>query len=157
ADLSGFTALSGKVEPEVLMRVTNQYLGYIVEEVEATGGYVDKFMGDGVLALWGAPAPDPQHAIHGVQAALAVVTRLSQARQMAAAQHQISFGVKIGVNSGVAMVGNVGTQGRYNYTTVGETVNIAARLESVPEIYACQVVVAPETAVLTQDTFLLCE
>ena len=157
ADLSGFTALSGQVEPEVLMRVTNQYLGYIVEQVEATGGYVDKFIGDGVLALWGAPAPDPQHAIHGVQAALAVVVRLSHMRQIAAARQQISFGVKIGVNSGIAMVGNVGTKGRYNYTAVGETVNVAARLEGVPELYACQVVVGPETAMLLQKTFLLCE
>src|SRR5712691_4365548 len=63
ADLSGFTAVSEQVSAEVLMQTTNQYLGYIVEQVEATGGYVDKFMGDAVLALWGAPLRDAQHAI----------------------------------------------------------------------------------------------
>lgn len=58
------------------MHTTHQYLGYIVEQVEASGGYVDKFMGDAVLALWGAPAHDAQHALHGVQAALAIAARL---------------------------------------------------------------------------------
>jgi adenylate cyclase len=68
-----------------------------------------------------------------------------------------SFSVKIGINSGPAMVGNVGTAQRYNYTAMGETVNVAARLESVPSLYACEIVIGPETAILTQDAFLLCE
>jgi class 3 adenylate cyclase len=157
ADLSGFTALSGKVEPEVLTHLTNQYLGYIVEEVDATRGYVDKFMGDAVLGIWGAPASDPGHAANGIRAALAAVTRIRREYKAAVARGETGFSVKIGLNSGPAVVGNVGTARRYNYTAVGETVNVASRLESVPTLFGCQVVIGPLTAELAKDEFLLRE
>jgi adenylate cyclase len=157
ADLSGFTALSERVKPEELVHLTNQYLGYIVEQVEATGGYVDKFIGDAVMAIWGAPVSDLMHALQGVCAALQAVERIHKAQVDAAAQKERCFGVKISLNSGIAVVGNVGTEQRYNYTAVGEVVNVAARLESVPALYACQVVVGPYTAKLVQATVLLCE
>ena len=157
ADLSGFTALSGRVGPEVLTRVTNEYLGYIVEQVEATGGYVDKFIGDAVMGIWGAPAADPDHATHAVRAALATVRRIGEAREAAQARGELGYGVKIGLNSGAAVVGNVGTENRYNYTAIGETVNVASRLESVPGIYAASVVVGPITAELAAAHFLLRE
>jgi adenylate cyclase len=157
ADLSGFTALSGQVDPEILMRTTNQYLGYIVEQVEATGGYVDKFIGDAVMAVWGAPAADPQHVVHGIRTAMAAVAQIRRAQEAAKARGELSFAVKIGLNSGPAVVGNVGTDKRYNYTAVGETVNIAARLEGVPELYACQIVIGPCTAELASAEFLLRE
>ena len=157
ADLSGFTQLSGKVEPEVLVHMTNQYLGYIVEQVEATGGYVDKFIGDAVMALWGAPVADPQHAVHGLRAAMAAAARIREAQEATRNQGALSFSVKIGLNSGPAVVGNVGTEKRYNYTAVGETVNIAARLESVPSLYGCPIEVGPRTAELAEREFLLRE
>lgn len=157
ADLSGFTALSGKVEPEVLTRMTNQYLGYIVEAVEASGGYVDKFIGDAVMAIWGAPVADPNHAGNGIRAALAAVERIRQEKGAADARGEVGFSVKIALNSGPAVVGNVGTDKRYNYTAVGETVNVASRLESVPGIYGCQIVVGPRTAELAGKRFLLRE
>ncbi|MGH7319927.1 MAG: adenylate/guanylate cyclase domain-containing protein [Candidatus Rokuibacteriota bacterium] len=157
ADLSGFTALSGKVEPEALTRLTNQYLSLIVGPVEATGGYVDKFIGDAVLAIWGAPVDDHGHGAKGVRAALEAVARIRQAREAAEAKGELGFSVKIGINSGPAVVGNVGTDKRFNYTAVGETVNVASRLESVPGIYACQIVVGPRTAELARDEFLLRE
>jgi adenylate cyclase len=157
ADLSGFTALSGKVEPEVLTRLTNQYLGYIVEEVDATRGYVDKFMGDAVLGIWGAPASDSGHAVNGIRAALAAATRIRREHGAATARGETGFSVKIGLNSGPAVVGNVGTVRRYNYTAVGETVNVASRLESVPTLFGCQVVIGPLTAELARDEFLMRE
>jgi adenylate cyclase len=157
ADLSGFTELSSRVEPEVLVRLTNQYLGYIVEQVEATGGYVDKFIGDAVMALWGAPVPDPQHALHGVSAAMRALSRIQDAQAATQDQGALGFSVKIGLNSGPAVVGNVGTERRYNYTAVGETVNVAARLESVPVLYACQIVMGQQTAALVAHEFLLRE
>ena len=157
ADLSGFTALSGTVEPEVLTSLVNQYLGYVVEQVEATGGYVDKFIGDAVLAIWGAPAPDATHAENAVRAALAAVARIRREHDAAAARGEKGFSVKIGLNSGPAVIGNVGTARRYNYTAVGETVNVASRLESVPSLYGCQVVIGPRTAELVRDWFLLRE
>jgi len=157
ADLSGFTALSGRVEPEVLTRMVNQYLSHIVQAVEATNGYVDKFIGDAVMAIWGAPVADPNHAGNGIRAALAAVERIRQEKEAAEKRGERSFSVKIGVNSGPAVVGNVGTEKRFNYTAVGETVNVASRLESVPSIYGCQIVVGPRTAELAKGEFLLCE
>lgn len=157
ADLSGFTALSSKVEPEALTRLLNRYLGFIVEEVEATGGYVDKFIGDAVMALWGVPVDDSRHAVNGVRAAIAAVARICREREAAEARGEAGFSVRMGLNSGPAVVGNVGTERRYNYTAVGETVNVAARLEKVPDAYACQIVVGPRTAELVRDEFLVRE
>ena len=157
ADLSGFTALSGKVGPAELMRVTNYYLGMIVEAVEATGGYVDKFIGDAVMGIWGAPAPNPDHAAAAARAALAAVAGVMRAKAEADARREAGYAVKIGLNSGRAVVGNVGAEKRYNYTAVGETVNIASRLESVPGDYGCRIVVGPATAAGIADRFVLNE
>ena len=157
ADLSGFTALSGRIGPEALMEVTNRYLGLIVAAVEETGGYVDKFIGDAVMAMWGAPLADPDHAAHAARAALTSVTTITAAKAQADAEDQPGYSVKIGLNSGPAIVGNVGAAQRYNYTAVGETVNIAARLEGVPPDYGCAIVVGPALAVAIGGRFVICE
>ena len=157
ADLSGFTALSARVPPAELMEVTNRYLGYIVEAVEATGGYVDKFIGDAVMAMWGAPVDDAEHAVDAVRAARAAVERITVESAAAKARGEIGFSVKIGINSASAAVGNVGAEKRYNYTAVGEVVNIASRLESLPGDYECHIVVGEGTAERLGEAFLLCE
>ena len=157
ADLSGFTALSGEVGPEQLMDMTNQYLQIIAEAVDASGGYVDKFIGDAVMAIWGAPAKDADHAAHAAGAALHAADRIAARRASDRAQGRRGFSVKIGINSGPATVGNVGAPKRYNYTAVGETVNIASRLESVPGDYGCRVVLGPRAAALAGGAFLLNE
>lgn len=157
ADLSGFTALSGRMGPEELTEVTNRYLGLIVAAVEATGGYVDKFIGDAVMGIWGAPATDSDHAANAARAALAAVAAVAAAKAEADVAGQPGYAVKIGLNSGPAVVGNVGAPGRYNYTAIGETVNIAARLESVPGDYGCAIVVGPETAAAITGRFVTCE
>jgi adenylate cyclase len=157
ADLSGFTALSTKLPPEELMRLTNSYHALMVEAVEATGGYVNQFVGDAVMAIFGAPVPDPDHAANAARAALHVVASVMQAKTDADRRGLPGYAVKIGLNSGPAVVGNVGAPKRYNYTAVGETVNIAARLEGVPEDYGCRIVVGPNTAAAIGDRFVLCE
>ncbi len=157
ADLSGFTALSGKVSATELMAVTNDYLGIIVKEVEATGGYVDKFIGDAVMGVWGAPVPDADHAASAARAALRAVAAVFRAKAEADARGEHGYTVKMGINSGEAVVGNVGAPQRYNYTAVGETVNVAARLEGVPGDYGCRIVVGPQTAAAIADRFVLCE
>jgi adenylate cyclase len=88
---------------------------------------------------------------------MAAVTRILRAREAARARDDLGFSVQIGLNSGPAVVGNVGTDKRYNYTVVGDTVNITARLESVPVLYACQIVIGPRTAELASAEFLLRE
>jgi adenylate cyclase len=157
ADLSGFTAMSTRLSPEALMALTNSYHALMVEAVEALGGYVNQFVGDAVMAIFGAPAPDAEHAASAARAALRIVERVMQAKADADRRGAPGYAVKIGLNSGPAVIGNVGAPNRYNYTAVGETVNIAARLEGVPEDYGCRVVVGPETAAAIGDRFVFCE
>jgi class 3 adenylate cyclase len=152
-----FTALSGKIGPSELMTVTTDYLGIIVAAVEASGGYVDKFIGDAVMGIWGAPAANPDHAAAAARTALQAVDEVSKAKAAADARGEHGYSLKIGINSGPAVVGNVGAPQRYNYTAVGETVNIAARLEGVPGDYGCNIVVGPATAKAIEDRFLVCE
>jgi adenylate cyclase len=155
ADLSGFTRMSTRVPPEQLKITTSRYLAYIVQEVESTGGWVNQFIGDCVMAIWGAPLPDPDHAIHATQAALAAVERITREREAAEQRGELGFDIKIGLNSGQAYVGKLGTASRGTYSAAGETVNLAARLESVPGIYHCKVVVGPRTADLAGRHYLL--
>jgi adenylate cyclase len=157
ADLTGFTAMSGRLSPEALTAKVNRYLGYVVEQVEATGGYVDKFIGDAVMAIWGAPADDPLHAVHAIKAALGGAERIARAKRAEQAAGEEGFSIKIGLHSGDAVVGNVGTEHRYNYTAVGATVNIASRLESVPAHYQCDIVVGPRTEELAREEFVFRE
>jgi adenylate cyclase len=157
ADLSGFTALSEKVSPAELMAVTNRYLGYITETVRATGGSIDKYIGDAVMAIWGAPIGDPNHAVNAVRTARAAVAKVQAEHDAARARGEVGYTVKIGINSGTAIVGNVGGEKNFNYTAVGETVNIAARLESLPKEYGCAIVIGENTASRVGEAFLLVE
>ncbi len=157
ADLSGFTRLSTRVPPEVLVNITNRYLGFMVEAVDASGGYVNQILGDAVMALWGAPATDTLHALHGVQAAQDIVRRVMVEKAMAEASGTHGFDVKIGLESGWSVIGNMGAENRYNYTATGETVNLAARLESIPPLYGCRIVLGPKAAELVREAFLLRE
>lgn len=157
ADLSGFTALSEKLSAGDLMATTNRYLSLITEAVDGTGGYVDKFIGDAVMAFWGAPVADEKHQLHGAMAALDAAQRIVNQKIEDEAAGLHGFSVKIGINTGLAVVGNVGSSGRFNYTAVGEAVNIAARLESVPGDYKCQVVIGPQTADAVGDELLMHE
>lgn len=157
ADLSGFTNYSTKVAPKQLVELTNSYLSLITEEVDRHSGYVDKYIGDASMALWGAPVRLSDHALQAVQTALTIRDRIDAMRREAEARGDFGFGIKIGVASGPAVVGNVGSERRFNYTAVGETVNIAARLESLPGIYQCAVVVAESTAEAAGDRVLMRE
>ena len=157
ADLSGFTALSTRLPAAELVKLTNRYLALIVAEVDATGGYVDKFIGDAVMAMWGAPTDNSDHAYDALIASMAIARRIEQERAEAASRGEHGFGVKIGLYSGIAIVGNVGSEQRYNYTGVGKTVNVASRFESLSGIYHCSVVIGPTTAKAVADRITLRE
>ncbi len=151
ADLTGFTALSEEVSPERLMDLTNTYLSIIVDEVHATGGYVDKFIGDAVMAIWGAPADDPDHAFHGVQAAQQILAAVHTEQNRAKAAGTPGYAVKIALNSGPAVVGNVGAKNRLNYSAVGRTVNIAAHIENLLSKHGTTILCGEETAAQIGD------
>lgn len=132
ADLSGFTSYSEKQKPEMVFKVLNAYLSLAADAVLEEEGTLDKFMGDAVLALWNAPDPQEDHALRAVRAADAILRRtLESHRNFSAIEHHLNF--RIGIATGPAIIGNVGTSELFNYTAIGDTVNLAQRLQVAAE------------------------
>jgi class 3 adenylate cyclase/CHASE2 domain-containing sensor protein len=157
ADLTNFTAISDTMPPAELMELTNRYFKVIVEVIDSMGGYVDKFIGDSVMAMWGAPASASDTAERALTSALLIDKRVSEYNASASHAGAVKFGVKIGISSGPAIVGNVGTPRRLSYTALGAPVNLAARLEKVCSTFGCCIVVDPATMTALAGTYLFCE
>jgi class 3 adenylate cyclase len=127
-DLEGFTSISEWAEPEQLLQVLNTYHTMVVDVIREHGGTVDKFMGDGVMALFNTPLEQPDHAVRAVQTALSISAQLPSFNLQFPEVYRMRFNV--GIHTGMAVVGNVGAPEMMNYTAVGDTVNLAARLQS---------------------------
>ncbi len=158
ADLAGFTALAERLvdRPQDLVALTNERLTIIAETIERHGGYVDKFIGDAVMGVWGAPLPDPDAPLHALAAAAEIRARLAavpppageaggQGAREAARRTAGEAQVRIGVNGGAAVLGNVGSPTRFNYTVLGDAVNLAARLEQANRDYGTAILVGEAT------------
>jgi PAS domain S-box-containing protein len=130
ADIAGFSTYSEKNPPEVVFKILNSYLSLAAQAILEEEGTLDKFMGDAVLALWNSPDPQEDHALRAVRAALNIIRRAQEEHRIIAdpAQH-MTF--RIGISTGPAIIGNVGTSELFNYTAIGDTVNIAQRLQTV--------------------------
>ena len=142
ADIAGFTGLSERLGDRIVP-LLGEYLDLSARTIGAHGGTVDKFIGDAVMAFWGAPADNPQHALAACRAALACDAELRRARLID--DYGRPLKVRIGVNSGSALVGNIGSDTRLNYTAIGDTVNIASRLEGANKIYGTTIIVGEAT------------
>jgi adenylate cyclase len=127
SDIRGFTSLSETSTPEQVVELLNRYFTQQVAAVFAQEGTLDKYIGDAIMAFWGAPAPQPDHALRAVAAALDMSDRLEQFRH----QEGLGYGLEIGigVHSGPAVVGFIGSENRQDYTAIGDTVNLASRIE----------------------------
>jgi class 3 adenylate cyclase len=129
ADLEGFTALSEHTEPEELLRVLNGYHNLIVRLILQHNGTIDKFLGDGVMALYNTPLLQPKHALYAVQSAVKIRQALAEFHQELAPEQRMS--INFGIHTGRAVVGNVGTDRIMDFTAVGDTVNLASRLQGL--------------------------
>ena len=128
SDIRGFTSFSESRPAGEVVALLNRYFSQQVEVVFRHGGTIDKFIGDAIMAFWGAPVPDPQHAAHAVAAALEMAEVASEfEREMAATG--AGFGIGVGLHSGTAVVGFIGSRNRLDYTAIGDTVNLASRIE----------------------------
>jgi adenylate cyclase len=147
ADVRGFTGISERLDPHVLLELLNEYLAPMTEViVERHEGTLDKYIGDAIMAFWGAPTPQPDHALRACRAALDMAARLDALREGWRARGLPDLDVGIGVNTGPMSVGFVGSQDRfYNYTVLGDAVNLAARLEGANRSYGTRILVGPST------------
>ena len=144
-DVAGFTTISEKLEPEALVALLNQYLDAMVKVLMRHGAYVDKFEGDAIMAFWNAPIHAADHAVHGC---LSVLEMRAAAKVLSAewkAEGKPEFGVRYGLNTGVAIVGNMGATDKFNFTAIGDHVNLASRLEGANKQYGTEMMIAEET------------
>jgi adenylate cyclase len=145
SDMRGFTTLSESGEAEDLVRQLNQYFTRMVEVVFAHRGTVDKFVGDMVMALYGAPLDDPDHADHAVQTALAMVHELQQLNRLWAVEGRTELDIGIGINTGEMIAGNIGSDTIMSYTVIGDNVNLGARLESLNKDFGTRILISDST------------
>ncbi|WP_441234131.1 CHASE2 domain-containing protein [Bradyrhizobium sp. 930_D9_N1_4] len=153
SDLSGFSSIAETMTPGELVTLMNEYLSAMTDIIEGHGGYVDKYIGDSIVAMFGAPADDPAHARNAVHAALKCHEKLADlnANNPAFAGHGLSH--RIGLNSGEAVVGNIGSRRRFNYTVMSDTVNVASRLEGANKYYGTAIMASETTMAQTGDSF----
>jgi adenylate cyclase len=144
SDIAGFSALSETMTPADLVALMNEYLSEMTDIIEAHGGFVDKYVGDAIIAIFGAPVDDVDHAASAVRAALACQTRLESLNRTGAAFAGRALAQRIGLNAGEALIGNIGSRRRFNYTAMGDAVNLASRLEGANRYFATSII-ASET------------
>jgi adenylate cyclase len=145
-DIKGFTAISEGLRPPELVQLLNAVLSPVTRVVHRHHGTVDKYIGDAVMAFWGAPLPDPDHAYHAVLAALELGSTLERLRRQFRARGWPDVEMGTGINTGVVNVGNMGSEFRMAYTVVGDAVNLAARLETLTRALRVSALVTEATA-----------
>lgn len=143
-DVAGFTGLSEKLGEDIVP-VLGEYLELASRAVLATGGTIDKFIGDAVMAFWGAPLPDADHAAHACRAALECRRLLAEQRARAEREGGTPLSMRVGINTGRMLVGNIGSSERLSYTVIGDAVNLASRLEGLNKRYGTEIVIGEET------------
>ncbi|BDU70919.1 adenylate/guanylate cyclase domain-containing protein [Mesoterricola silvestris] len=149
ADISGFTRMSEGMEPLQLASILNRSFEVMTEQIFIRGGTLDKYIGDAIMAFFGAPAPDPDHAAHAVEAARAMQQGLKALNADRPAGYP-ELKMRIGINSGEAFAGDIGCEKRMDYTVMGSTVNLASRLESAVAGPG-QIAIGPRTAEILQS------
>ena len=153
SDIEGFSLIAEKMSPDSLMELMNEYLSAMTDVIERHGGYVDKYIGDSIVAVFGAPADDPDHAANAARAALDCCTQLAELNASSAAFQEYKLAQRIGINSGEALVGNFGSRRRFNYSVMSDAVNLASRLEGANKFYGTTVIASETTVALTGEAF----
>ena len=151
SDVRGFTTISENIDSKELMLLMNEYLGVMTRIVQQNRGTLDKYMGDAVMAFWGAPVADDQHARHAVLTALAMQASMREVNATFATRGWPPLQIGVGVNSGLMTVGDMGSPVRQSYTVMGDAVNLGSRLESVTKRYGVGVIIGEATCVLLPD------
>jgi adenylate cyclase len=165
SDVRGFTTIAEtlKDDPEQLTGLINRLLTPLSDVVMDHGGTIDKYMGDCIMAFWNAPLDDPDHALHAVEAALAMQEAIAalnrqleaEAAAIGGSPHMLKMGV--GINTGECVVGNMGSNRRFDYSCLGDSVNLASRLEGASKNYGVALLLGEQTAKLVADKYTIAE
>lgn len=165
SDVRGFTTISEsyKHDPQGLTRLMNRFLTPLTNAILARKGTIDKYMGDAIMAFWNAPLDDARHQLNACEAALDMLARvdeLNQAREQEAKDGghvYIPINIGIGLNTGVCVVGNLGSDQRFDYSVLGDSVNLASRLEGQSKEYGFPIIVGSKTALAVKDRLAILE
>jgi adenylate cyclase len=165
SDVRGFTAISEsyKRDPQGLTALMNRFLTPLTNAILARKGTIDKYMGDAIMAFWNAPLDDPQHQLNACEAAVDMLERideLNMARELEATEgghRYIPLNVGVGLNTGTCVVGNMGSDLRFDYSVLGDSVNLASRLEGQSKEYGFRIIVGSKTALAVKDKFAILE
>jgi adenylate cyclase len=153
SDVVNFTEITEKADPTRVMQYTSRYFAAMSQEIMSRSGTVDKFIGDAVMAMWNAPADDPDHAANACAAALAFQRANARLNAEFDREGWPAYRTRIGLHTGEAVVGNIGAEDRMNYTALGATVNLAARLEGLNKIYGTSILVGSSLKERVGDRF----
>ncbi len=151
SDIAGFTSISEKIPPETLAHLLNQYLTRMTNIVFNQSGVLDKYIGDAVMAFWGAPLDENKHALLACTAALKMREEIERIKQDWKKFGIDDFDVRIGINTGDMIVGNMGSDLRFNYTLLGDNVNLGSRLEGINKEYKTHVIISGSTYEQVKD------
>lgn len=154
SDIRDFTSLSEDIkDPIKLIGILNRYMSPMVDSITEFNGTVDKFIGDAIMAYFNAPLPQEAHADMALKSALRQLQRLDELNVELKKEFGIELKIGIGINSGEAIVGEMGSSGRSDYTLIGDTVNVASRVESLTKEYGCKLLITQQTKDLLQDSY----
>jgi adenylate cyclase len=154
SDIRGFTSISEKLEPEQVAEMLREYLSEMTEIVFKHGGTVDKYIGDCIMALYNVPFEDPEHAVKAVRTALEFQERTIAVSQRWESRLGVALRNGVGINTGEAVVGTLGSRQRLEYTAIGDTVNLGSRLESITKEYKTSIIISESTYEQVKDHFV---
>ena len=154
SDLAGFTSISEDTPPEELVTFLNEYLSDMTDIVFKNKGTLDKYIGDAIMAFWGAPVPEEDHAYYACKCALEMEERLAELQEKWTADGLPAPHVRYGINSGPMVVGNMGSKDRFSYTVLGDNVNLGARLEPANKDFGTRILISQSTREQVQDRLL---
>jgi adenylate cyclase len=158
-DVRGFTTISEHYGADVqgLTRIMNRYMTAMTAKIIENAGTLDKYIGDAQMAFWNAPLDDADHARNAVRTALQMMESLDEFNREISTEGIPPFGMGLGINTGTVVVGNMGSDQRFDYTCLGDSVNLASRLEGQSKPYGVRIILGPRTAELVRDSYEVTE
>ncbi len=155
SDIRGFTSISEKTTPKELVRLLNKYFTAMTEQILKNGGVLDKYIGDAIMAFWGAPIENLEQADKAVRAALQMIQKLDELNKELMSEGIPEIKIGVGIYTGPAVVGNIGSNLRFDYTAIGDTVNTASRLEGLCKEYNTRIIIGKTTKNKLKDDYNL--